>query len=171
MDQKQIQDTKKKLLEINAIVTELDPAIRSAAFDLLAPLYFRDTGEPTPPKKLRKEKKRAVQVKHSNDPGEFFEAFTHDKPNDNVHLIVAWLYSQYGLFPITSKDVRDLADETGLTIPERPDKTMNVAKRDKKKLYRRHGTGWQLTVHGEAYLKKNYSVKKGSKSRPAESNQ
>ncbi len=171
MNKKQIQDVKKKLLEINTLISDLDPAIRSAAFNILAPLFFGDNGDngkAEPAKISNKGKGPSLKAAHATDAGTFFAAFTHDKPNDNVHLIAAWLYSQYGLFPITRKDISDRAADIGLTIPGRPDMTMKAALHEKKKLYKKQGKGWQLTVHGETYLKKTYSVKKGSTPRPAE---
>jgi hypothetical protein len=169
MEKRHIEDIKKRLREINSIISDLDPAIRSAAFDLLAPLYFRDSGEPVSDKKSSKDKKQATKTEHPDDLKTFCEAYSHDKANINVHLLAAWLYSQHGLFPITRKDINDLAAENSLTIPERPDKTMDTAKHKKKNLYRKHGVGWQLTVHGESFLKKKYDVKKGNKPRLSES--
>lgn len=168
MDKKPIEETKKKLLEINAMISDLDPAIRSAAFDILVPLYFADADESRPRQRADKSRKSSGAAEPSDVLEKFFEEFTSEKPDDNVHLIAAWLYSQFGVFPITRKDVEDLATSIGLTIPERPDKTMGTAKYNKKSLYHKQNKGWQLTVHGEGYLKKTYNVKKGNKPRPSE---
>lgn len=170
MDKKQIEDVKKKLLEINTLISSLNPEIRAAAFDVLAPFYFSQDREPELVELPIKGKKGVVKTEHPADSGAFFAAFTHDKPSDNVHLITAWLYSQYGIFPITRKEIGDFSADVGLTIPDRPDRTMAAAVSEKKKLYKKQGSGWQLTVHGESYMKQTYNVKKGSKPRPTEDN-
>ena len=89
--------------------------------------------------------------------------FDHKQPKNNVLLIVAWLYSQYGVFPITTKEIKDIGNSTGLVIPGRPDNTMRTAKKKGKNLFNQHGKGWRLTVSGETYLREIYSVKKGNK--------
>ena len=168
MNDERIKDAKKKLAEINKTVSALDASIRAAAFEILAPLYFEDyeaDGEASDPDEKRASTRRR-RATPSNS-GAFFNQHDHDKPRDNVHLISAWFYSQYGVTPVTPADVRECANEAGLTIPERPDNTMRTAKKDGKNLYRQKSSGWQLTVKGEAYVKEMYNVKKGNKPRPS----
>jgi hypothetical protein len=43
---------------------------------------------------------------------------------------------------------------------------MRYAKNDGKALFRQKDSGWQLTVHGEAYVKTTYDVRKGKKPLP-----
>lgn len=167
MDDSQIQDAKKKLTAINKIITSLDPAIRAAAFEVLEPLFF-DEAPATRKTDGGKNPKRAPRTASTDDAGKFFNSFEHDKPSENVHLIVAWFYSQYGVFPVGTKELREMAGSVGLTVPARPDATMRVAKVKGKKLYQKKATGYQPTVHGESHLKETYSVKKGTKPRPVE---
>ena len=168
MDDDRIKHAKKKLADINKTIAALDPSIRAAAFEILTPIYFDDyeppedsggSGKPKTPKARRPRSSEA-------DPEKFFNEHDHDKPKDNVHLVAAWLYSQYGVFPITKQDLRECADNAGLTIPERPDNTMRYAKKDAKNMYRQRGGGWQLTVKGEAYVKETYGVRQGNEARP-----
>jgi len=165
MDQKRIDSIMKKLEDISKRLANLDPSIRKPAFEMLAPLYFEED-EKTDIPSGAKGGAKAVGSQLS-DAGKFFKNFSHDKPKDNVHLISSWLYSQYGTFPITVKDIEDMGAKIGLIVPERPDKTMAVAKANKKSLYRKVGSGYELTVHGEAYMQKVYNVKMGKKARPA----
>ncbi len=167
MEDDRIKDAKKKLADINKTIAALDPSIRAAAFEVLAPIYF-DEYEPGTQSEDRKSKTPRSRRTRSTpvDPEKFFNEHDHDKPKDNVHLVAAWFYSQYGVSPVTQKDVRDCADDAGLTIPERPDNTMRYAKKDGKNMYRQKNAGWQLTVKGEAYVKETYGVKKGNKPRP-----
>jgi hypothetical protein len=168
MDDERIKDAKKKLGDINKTIAGLDAAIRAAAFEILAPLYFDDYEAPEGTDRSKQKKKPPARRTRSTpgDPGAFFNEHDHDKPKDNVHLISAWFYSQYGVTPVTQADIRECANDAGLTIPERPDNTMRYAKKDGKNLYRQKNSGWQLTVKGEAYAKETYSVKKGNKPRP-----
>jgi len=167
MDDSRINDAKKKLAEINKAIAALDPSIRLAAFEILAPIYFEDR-EPSDGKKPKTPKTDKSHGRGSSptDPDKFFNEHDHKRPKDNVHLVAAWFYSQYGVTPISKKDLRECADGAGLTVPERPDNTMRSAKKDGKNLYRQKGGGWQLTVKGEAYLREAYGVKKGNKTRP-----
>lgn len=162
-----IRAIKRKLEEINKIITSLDAAIRAPAFDILVPYYFESAQLPHATERAKPARPPRQTGKTPSDPEQFFGAFDHGKPDDNVHLAVAWLYSQYGVFPIETKELKEVADKVGLTIPARPDATMRVARREGKKLYRKKGKGYELTVHGEAYVKDTYKVKKGTQPRPA----
>jgi len=168
MSDEQIKEVKKKLLEINQIISELDPTIRAQAFEILAPHYFKDRLPSKTAAVKRAEEAEKIETVSTDDEAAFFRAFSHEKPSGNVHFIAAWYYSQYGLFPITTKLLRQKANEVGLTIPARPDATMRVAKKDGRNLYRKKGNGYQPNVHGEAYLKEIYSVSKGTKTLPPE---
>lgn len=168
MSDEQIKEVKKKLLEINQIISELDPAIRVQAFEILAPHYF----EERLPKKTIVEKKvekiEKVEKISTEDEATFFSDFSHKRPFENVHLIVAWYFSQFGNFPITTKLLRQKANDVGLTIPERPDATMRNARKKGKNLYHKQGNGYAPTVYGEADLKEIYKVSKGTKTLPSE---
>ncbi len=165
MSTDKVKDTIEKLNEINKIIVQFDPSIRGHAFEILKPLFFEkavhggkvEEGEnkpPAPPPTADKE--------------EFFSSFEHSKPDENVILIVAWLYSQYGVFPITRNFMEEEAQEVGLTIPTRSDNTMRQKRHKNKSLFHKKGGGWQLTVPGEMYLKETYNVKKGNKPLPEE---
>lgn len=170
-------ETKKRLLEINETISKLDPSIRAAAFDILAPSYFEGL-ERTPrldkPRPADDADVGATPVARRQPPvvptdrGEFYQRFDHTDPADNVLLIAAWLYSQYGVYPMTRKAIEEEASDAGLTIPNRSDMTMRAAKREGKNLFRQQGKGWQVTVSGEAELRKTYSVRKGTQPAPTE---
>jgi len=169
MDKEKTAEIQSKLLEMNKLIAKLDPAIRAAAFDIMVPYYFED--KPAV-RKTKVEKIKAGGGASSkedvdvSDLGSFLENFEHAKPADNVMLLVAWLYSQYGARPIQAKEIKELSDASGLVIPNRPDNTMRQAKDKGKGLFSQQGKGWKLTVSGELFVKTTYSVKKGSKSIP-----
>lgn len=151
----------KQILELNSIIKSLDPSIRSQAFEVLQPIFLGedsaalaapDTGKKVPPKRGQ----------DASSQEEFFKQFDHKKPSDNVFLIAAWLYSQHGAISITSEMLKSTADATGLIVPGRPDMTFKSAQKKGKRLFTRQGTGYKPTVHGEAFLKETYRVKKGT---------
>ena len=169
MNVNKLADAKKKLLEINKTIKQLDPAIRGAAFEFIAPMLFDNVAATEGESKTKREPATKPEtVADTGDKEEFFKRFESNKAKDNVALIVAWLYSQYGKFPITRADIDSEAAITGLTVSDRPDNTMRSAKHGGKNLFRKKGKGWELTVSGESRTKEVYKVKKGSKSRPTE---
>lgn len=169
MERKHIEEAKTKLIEINQLITQLDPSIRSAAFDILAPHYFSDIPSMPSHKNTGKVKDlNSSEAPDFSDLGAFISSFDTSKPTDNVMLLVAWLYASYGLYPMTAKEIKELGDSCGLITPSRPDNTMRQAKRSGKGLFTQQGKGWQPTVSGELFLKNTYQVKKGNKPIPKE---
>lgn len=155
-------DVVKKLLELNKLIKSLDPSIRQQSFDLLKPLFFESI--PSNDEESISDGKQDVQKKvvNTNSIESFFKSFDHKKPSDNVFLIAAWLYSQYGVISISSEHIKSVADDTGLTVPGRPDMTLKAATKSGKHLFKKQDAGFKPTVHGEAYLKDTYHIKKGS---------
>jgi len=166
MDESRLREIRARLEKMNELIASLDPAIRAAAFDSIAPFFLDDMNEASGKKEEKKQKPNGTKDV-TIDRASFFGSFSNDKPHENVHLVTAWLYSQYGVYPIETQEIRDVAGDVGLTIPARPDATMRAAKKEGNSVYRKKGKGYQLTVHGEKYLKDTYSVKKGTTVRPA----
>lgn len=101
------------------------------------------------------------------DGKELYAKFDHKKPSDNVALIVAKHYSRYGTNPFTVAGIEAEAASAGLTVPGRIDMTLNSGGKKGKLHYQRVGKGtYKVTVHGEAFLKATYQVKKG-KNKPS----
>lgn len=155
-----------KLIEINGIIKSLDPALQERASDVLLRLAFGNIlNEP----QFRRSTKLGglntnldpFQSSVPTERPDFFVGHEHDRLKDNVHLIVAWLYSVYGLFPIETKLIRETASRIGLIIPNRPDNTMRQAKCKGQQLYDHVGRGWQLSALGERYVQQRYEVKPG----------
>ena len=163
MDREKIDKVKQKLLEINETISSLDPEIRAAAFDILAPYYFDNTSQKKPDRALKKEEEVEEEHIETDDMDTFFSAHDHKQPKNNVNLIVAWLYQQHGVFPITSKMIKDIGNATGLIVPNRSDNTMRQAKKKGKSLFNKQDSGWQLTVSGQTFIRETYDVKKGNK--------
>lgn len=172
MDKKDIEGIKEQLLEINKLISQLDPSIRAAAFEILAPYYFSHKQHAPVHAKAtsgtESSGSSSTNTPDTSDLGAFISAFDTNKPVDNVMLLVAWLYSNYGTYPITAKEIKELGDSCGLIVPARPDNTMRQAKNSGKSLFNQQAKGWQLTVSGEMFLKENFKVKKGNKLMPKE---
>jgi hypothetical protein len=165
MDEKEFKTRVGRLEQIAEILKKLPAEVRSGAFELLKGYVTEHSSSPAVKKAAAKA---SDEVTGDSDEG-FFGAFTHDKPADNAKLIAAYFYREYGAAPFSVDEVRQKADDVGITIPERVDMTFLQAKDKGKKLFARAGKGkFKPTVHGEASLKATYSVRKGTKKRPGD---
>lgn len=162
MDDKEFNTRSRRLEEIAKVIEKLPPEVRGEAFDLLKG-YVTEHASETRTKAKETKDDRDVPAQSEE---EFFSSFDHLKPADNVKLIAAWFYQEYGVEPFSLEEVRAKADAVGITIPARVDMTLCTTKEKGKKLFARAGTGkFKPTVHGEASLKATYLVKKGTKKR------
>lgn len=158
-----------KILEINEIVKTLDESIQERASDILLRIAFEDHFKHLPSFAIKDSSNNLTEnsgiLKQSLpvvDRPVFFEGHEHDRLKDNVHLIVAWLYSKHGVMPVETKFLRVTAERVGLAVPNRPDNTMRQAKCKSQSLYEHVGRGWQLTELGERYIQQRYGVQKGT---------
>jgi len=159
MDQKEFSERSVRLQEVSDVIEKLPPEIRSDAFGLLKDYVLSDSIG----------RSNRVNDQSAPDTGDvnLFTQFDHDKPSDNVRLIAAHLFREYGSEPFSVDEIKALAAEAGLTVPERVDMTLANATEKGKKLFIATGRGkFKPTVHGEAHLKSAYGVKKGTKPRP-----
>lgn len=161
MDQKQFGERFARLREVGDLIEKLPPEIRSDAFALLKEYVLPRSAGPS------KEPNDQSGPDDSGDTN-LFTQFDHEKPSDNVRLIAAHFFREYGSEPFLVDEVKALAAETGLTVPDRVDMTLANATEKGKKLFVAAGRGkFKPTVHGEAFLKSTYGVKKGTNTRPA----
>jgi hypothetical protein len=164
VDHRQFQDTAAKILEIGAVVEKLPEQVRFQAFDLLA-AYASATGTQHRGKETASPKPHSSPSQNS-DPAEFFGKFNADKPADNVKLVAAYLYREYGAQPFSVDEVKELADSVGVTMPARVDMTLVAALSEGKKLFTRCGRGqFKPSVHGEIFMKSTYQVTKGKRAK------
>ena len=167
MDKK--KEAKAALVEINELLVKLDPSIRATASEILRPLYFVEEQAQAKRRNVSKEGEPSGEDEGApSELADFIASHDQKKPADNVTLLAAWLYSTYGLYPITAKEIKELGDSCGLIVPNRSDNTMRQAKNKGKSLFNQQGKGWQPTVSGEIYFKETYKVKKGTKALPKE---
>lgn len=162
------EEIKKTILDINEVVAKVDPVIKQAVFDILVGKFINKSkaGASKVDSVLADESKEKNVDTH--DLGAFITSFDTKKPAEALMVLAAWLYSQYGVYAITPKDLKELADSCGLTIPTRPDVTLRQAKASGKNKFVQQGKGWKLTVTGELAMKESYGVTKGTKPLPEE---
>lgn len=186
MKNDEFQEVVDRLKAVNKIILDLDPAIRASAFAVLEPWV---TGQPSPlPKNGRRPAKKrssttsksasskakatpeesaAVGDNSGLDLNQFFLAFDHKKPSDNVLMVIAWHYNQHGTTPFSVDEICQLADGVGITVPARVDKTITSAQQSGKSCFTKAGKGqFKPTVYGEDRLKRTYGVKKGTQAKP-----
>jgi hypothetical protein len=162
MDEKDFRKSSVRLQEVGKVIETLPPEIRSDAFVILKAYVSKDTETPAD----------IGDPKDDMDVGGvgLFGKFSHDRPSDNVRLIAGYFFQEFGSEVFSVEEVRAMASEAGITIPERVDMTLAAAQENEKHLFAKAGRGkFKPTVHGEAYLKATYKVKKGTKKRGPES--
>jgi hypothetical protein len=168
----------KRMKEVEKAVLGLDESVRSAAFSVMRDYILEGAatdssrGEQNATPRSRSggpaaKKKTSTKIVAPEGYDAFIDEFESGIPNENARAIAAHLYREYGIEPFSLDEVRDLATKGGVTIPSRIDMTFLSAKANKKKLFKRAGTGrFRPTVYGEAHFKETYGVKKGTKKRP-----
>jgi hypothetical protein len=166
VDEKTFKERVARLQKVGEIVEKLPPEVRAQAFATLEPYVTGEAATPTRGKRTTKPDGGAGGDSDDNDESreEFFKRHDHDKPSDNVRLIAAYHFQQHGSAPFTVDELKEIADDVGITVPDRIYMTLRAAQADGKKLFSSPSRGlFKPTVHGEANLKTTYEVKKGNK--------
>lgn len=91
---------------------------------------------------VRPNSTRSTQdtVNHANL-ASFFERGDDLKPSDYAHLCAAYHFSQYGATPFSVEELRAIAMDAGVVLPDRLDMTLRNAFKKGKKLYQAAGKG------------------------------
>jgi hypothetical protein len=144
------------MLKADSLVRQLDPSVRSVAFERLLNHFSADGAHEQAPNDPED------QVLPNDGKGmmleEFFAKHTHDKPHENVQLVAAWHLSQEGNVLLTQRAISQTGNQVGLVLPDRIDKTMETARQDGKAIFQKVDGGFRITVHGQLLFKKRYSV-------------
>lgn len=104
---------------------------------------------------------------HANDKGKgtlmsLLERGENRKPAENVYLCVAQHYSTYGNTPFSIQDLKEIATEAGLVLPDRLDMTLKGAAHKKRKMFQAAGSGsWRLTATGATVISEKWDVRPG----------
>jgi hypothetical protein len=174
MDEAAFNETVERLKKVNGIISNLDPAIRAEAFELLAP--YVTGGGATEAEASEGDGDAAAATRKASggavDYNVLIEKFESDKDYENAMLVLAIVYDRHGRGPMQLSHIKVVSEEFNLTVPERLDKFFGPAKRgvnktDKKEVLRKQSDGWKITPSGEAWLKHTYGVTRGKKPLPA----
>lgn len=165
MDEKTFSERASRLAEVGEVIGKLPSEIRIEAFGLLKRYVTKNASSGDDAFEAEQDVASDGDAGDSSDGG-LFSKYIHDKPADNVRLVVAHLFEQYGSEPFTAAEIESVAADAGITVPSRIDMTLRQATDDGKQLFVSAGKGkFKPTVHGEIYLKNTYKVKKGTKTR------
>jgi hypothetical protein len=166
MDEPTYNDCVARLNSVNAVISKLDPAIRSDAFALLKP-YVTDVtsgrgGEAMDDEDDRDGAGTGAVASGATDDERLVEKFESDKEFENALLALAIFYGRHGRAQFTMATIRGIAREFNLDIPDRVDVTLSGMKREGNKLLRKQANGdFKVTPGGETWLKSTYGVTKG----------
>jgi len=106
LDKKAFAEIKERLLEANEVIAKLDSSIRATAFETLKPYILGGkTVVPTLP-----------SINHtdegpSTDVAKLIESHGGGKPHENVNLLAAIWFSEYGSHPFSLQYIRDRAED------------------------------------------------------------
>jgi hypothetical protein len=150
-----------RMQEVDAAVKKLTPEVRAAAFSMMDEYIL---GDEAAVKDETPRQRRKPSPAGDLDP--FFEQHESEKDFENALVAAAWWYSQYGVHPFGTKDIRELADQARVTVPTRPDVFLSGVKRDGKQLFAKKGKKLAPTPNGERYMKKTFDVKRGGDTPP-----
>jgi hypothetical protein len=160
VDEKEFKERASRLQEIGKVLEKIPVGVQAEAFNLLKGYVAQHADAPVGKHKAAREQD------DSGDDADFFGKFDHDKPSDNVRLIAAHIFREYGSAPFSAEEVRSVATSVGITVPDRVDATLRQAAEKGHKLFASAGRGkFKPTVHGESHLKTTYQVRKGTKVR------
>lgn len=162
------EQTKKLILDINEVVAKVDSSIKQSVFEILVGKFLKKNKSGSDKADSAITSDAEEKSVDAHDLGGVITSFDTKKPAEALMVLTAWLYSQYGSYPITPREIKELADSCGLTIPARPDVTLRQAKVSGKNKFVQQGKGWKPTVTGELAMKESYGVTKGNKPLPEE---
>jgi hypothetical protein len=164
VDKNAFADLEERILEVNKVIAKLDPSIRVAAFDFLKSYISGGTlSAPTD------TKRPPAEQQPSSDVTELIQKHGDGRPSDNVNLLAAIWFTDFGTNPFSLDYIQEKATATGLTIPTRPDKTLKSAMEKGKALFASAGKRlFKPTVVGEAFFRTTYNVRKGTKTAPSD---
>ncbi len=164
MDQKDLQTIRSRLVEVNLIISKLDPAIKIPAFELLKPfiLGIATVSGGTPADTDMPASGISTHAGHARD---FFVSLDPKKPADSVLVLTAWIYTQRGSEPFSLIELEDLFDEVGVPRPARLDMTLRACSRKGKKFFTNAGYGkYRPTVYAENHFKQEMNLRPGKRS-------
>jgi hypothetical protein len=102
-----------------------------------------------------------------NDPADLAAFFNRDeklKPSDYACLCAAYHFSMYGTAAFSLDDLRTIALDAGVVLPDRLDMTLKSAVKDGKKLFQAAGrNAYKPTASAGVLFKEQWGVKPGKR--------
>jgi len=157
-----------RLRAVNEVIKDLEPAVQEAAVAILRP-YLVGDGAPTPAARTDAGNQTPPAVTPTGsgiDIEALLDEHAGDSATENGFLVAAIFYAQYGKGPYEVKELKRFADEHALLFPEQFHKSVGKVKRDGANVFRKVTGGWQITTHGEKWMRKTFHVSRGTQPRP-----
>lgn len=97
----------------------------------------------------------------------FFNREGDMKPADYAQLCAAYHYSLYGSSAFSIPELKAIATDAGVVLPDRVDMTLRSAMQKGKKLFQPSGSGaFKPTAAGCMHFAEKWKVKPGKKAKP-----
>ena len=101
------------------------------------------------------------------DLASFFNRDSEMKPADYAQLCAAYHYSDYGVSAFSITELKAIATEAGVVLPDRVDMTLRNAMHKGKKLFQPSGAGsFKPTAAAGVHFAEKWKVKPGKKIKP-----
>jgi hypothetical protein len=98
----------------------------------------------------------------------FFNRESDLKPSDHAFLCAAYHFSIYGTAAFSLNELREIANDAGVVLPDRLDMTLRNAAKDGKRLFQNAGRGLvRPTAAAGVFFRERWSVKPGRFSKTA----
>jgi hypothetical protein len=99
-----------------------------------------------------------------SDLATFFSREENLKPSDYAQLCAAYHFSVYGVVPFSVDELRGIASDAGVVLPDRLDMTLAQAAKNGKKLFQVAGkSSYKPTASAGLVFKERWGVKPGRK--------
>jgi hypothetical protein len=115
---------------------------------------------------LHSDNQAEFLVSDPNQLAIFFNREGKQKPSDFAHLCAAYHFSQYGTSAFSLDDLRTIASDAGVVLPDRLDMTLKKAGKDGKKLFQISGrNSYKPTASAGVFFYEKWQVRPGSKTK------
>jgi len=164
-DQEQVDPKKTAALtqQLVSILANVDSETRRRAVKAAFAVLGEDSGPPVP----RPEPNGESNGDQADIDG-FFARDEQLKPSDNAFLCAAYHYSQHGDTSFALEDLRKIASEAGVEIPDRLDVTLKGAAKAGKKMFQCSGKGqFKTTATARVFFRDHWQVRAGRKTKVA----
>lgn len=105
----------------------------------------------------------------SSDLGTLFSSDEKLRPSENAYLCAGYHYSRYGNAAFSLDDVRAIASEAGVVLPDRLDMTLKQAGKSGKRLFQAAGRdAYRPTAAAGLLFKERWNIRPGNENKGSE---